>query len=460
MENATSPATRGRPLGATRRQTLLGAVLAGASGTLAAACGTWVPSDGIGPGGPPTEKVTLSYPMWLSPQERATVEKACEALTAKFPTIQVVTESSGEKDMIAKLITTVASGTPPDLAASNDKMFTEIAMANAYADITPYLNRDRAQVDVNDYYPVYLAATKLRGKQYGLPDYAGTGVFYYNKLLFERVGVPLPDNTWTWDIFEEIGRKLTRDADGDGKIDTFAANAFMEDIRWAHHVFWSVGGTIFDGFGPMVPKDTKVKVYSPQNVKALERYVRWASGMNIVPQPGQTQGDPWRDGKLALMAGGRTGVPTYKTFDWINQYGGMVLPPRGTARPRSRSGVRYITMPKGVKYPDASWEAMKFLSGKEGLSITMAEGRTQAVRKSLEEVFEKTLLPWENAKVYQESARLYTDPVPSPVQWYEHETLVKQHVQAAVQGKETPDTALRQLQDDIERTIKTFSQQE
>ena len=333
-------------------------------------------------------------------------------------------------------------------------------MANAYADLTPYLTRDKAQVDVNDYYPVYLAATKLRGKQYGLPDYAGTGVFYYNRLLFERAGVPLPDNTWTWDTFEEIGRKLVRDSDGDGKFDTFAANAFMEDIRWAHHVFWSVGGTIFDGFGPMVPKDTTVKVYSPPNVKALERYVKWASGFNIVPQPGQTQGDPWQAGRLALLAGGRTGVPTYKTFDWINQYGGMVLPPRGTAKPRSRSGVRYITMPNGVKYPDASWEAMKFLSGKEGLSITMAEGRTQAVRKSLEEVFEKTLLPWENAKVYQESARLYMDPVPSPVQWYEHETLVKQHVQAAVQGKESPDAALRGLQDDIDRTIKTFSQQE
>ena len=76
------------------------------------------------------------------------------------------------------------------------------------------------------------------------------------------------------------------------------------------------------------------------------------------------------------------------------------------------------------------------------------------------DMFEKTLLPWENAKVYQESARLYLDPVPSPVQWYEHETLVKQHVQAAVQGKESPDAALRGLQDDIDRTIKTFSQQE
>src|SRR5262249_27396029 len=126
------------PVGASRRRTGLGAALGG-GGALAAACGAGSRSDGISPGGPPKEKVQLSYPMWLSPQERATVEEACEALTAKFLTIEVKTESSGERDMIAKLITTVASGTPPDLAASNDKMFTEIAMANAYADITPYL---------------------------------------------------------------------------------------------------------------------------------------------------------------------------------------------------------------------------------------------------------------------------------------------------------------------------------
>jgi multiple sugar transport system substrate-binding protein len=440
----------------TRRRAMGGA--AALAGAMLAACGSGGRSEGIGPGGPPREKVVLSYPMWLSPQERATVDKASDALNAKFPTIEVKTESAAERDMIAKLITTVASGAPPDLAASNDKMFTEIALANAYADLTPFLNRDKAQVDVSDFYPVYLGATKLKGKQYGMPDYAGTGVFYYNRLLFERVGASLPDSTWTWDTFEELGRKLARDTDGDGKIDTFASNAFMEDIRWAHHVFWSVGGTIFDGFGPMLPRDTKVKVYSPQNVKALERYAKWASGQNIVPVPGQTQGDPWRDGKYALLAGGRTGVPTYKTFDWINKYGGMLLPPRGPAKPRSRSGVRYITMPRGVKYPDTSWEAIKFLSGKEGLTITMAEGRTQAVRKSLEETFEKTLQPFENAKVYQESARLYADPVPSPVQWYEHETLVKQHVQGVVQGKQTADTALRLLQEDIERTIKSVSQ--
>jgi multiple sugar transport system substrate-binding protein len=398
--------------------------------------------------------------MWLSPQERATVEKACEALTAKFPTIQVVTESSAEKDMIAKLITTVASGTPTDLAASNDKMFTEIAMAGAYADVTPYLNRDKAQVDVNDYYPVYLAATKLRGKQYGLPDYAGTGVFYVNKLLFERTGAPLPADTWDWDQFEELGRKLARDADGDGKTDTFAIGPFVEDIRWSHYLYWSVGGTIFDGWGAMLPKDTKVRVYSPQNVKALERYARWVTGHNFIPQPGQTQGDLFRDGKQALHAGGRTGVPTYKTFDWIAQYGGMLIPPRGTARRRSRSGVRYVTLPRGVKHPDASWEAIKFLTGKEGLTITMAEGRTQAVRKSLEEAFERTLQPWESAKVYHQSAAEYTDPVPSPVRWYEHETLVRDHTRAVVQGKLTADAALRTLQEEIEKTIKTFAQQE
>src|SRR5438552_17131228 len=106
MENGIDRARRASAMGATRRQTLVGAALAGAGGVLATACGTSTRSDGIGPGGPPKEKVQLSYPMWLSPQERATVEKACEALSAKFPTIQVVTESSGERDMIAKLITT------------------------------------------------------------------------------------------------------------------------------------------------------------------------------------------------------------------------------------------------------------------------------------------------------------------------------------------------------------------
>ncbi len=44
-------------------------------------------------------------------------------------------------------------------------------------------------------------------------------VMFFNTELFEKAGVAIPDANWTWDDFEAIARKMTRDLDGDGKTD-------------------------------------------------------------------------------------------------------------------------------------------------------------------------------------------------------------------------------------------------
>ena len=429
------------------------------AGGVAVACGT--PSEApAAPGGRlPKEKVTLRYMMFLGPADRQTVEQALSPFMARTPTIEVVSEVTPERDMLTKLLVSTAAGTPPDLAEPNDKMFTDLAVGDAFADLQSFINRDKAAVDMADFHPVFPAGQRWQGKQLGLPDYSGAAVMYFNKRVFERAGAPLPDERWTWDTFEDVGRTLAGDTDGDGRVDTFAHDPFVENVRWAQYFYWSHGGTIYDGWGPMAPKDTRVRIYSPQNVKALERYVKWVAGFNVIPTPAQQQGvDFWRAGKQAMRIYARTGVPDWKTYDWINQYGGVVLPPKGTARRRSRDSVRQVTVPRGVPDPEASWEVVKHLTGREALTITMAGGRTLPVRKSLEAAFVKSLQPWETARAYLDAIRHYTDPMPIPVRWYDHETLLIEHTRAAVQGQATPDAALRTLQTELERTLTTFGQ--
>ncbi|ONI45143.1 hypothetical protein AN641_04675 [Candidatus Epulonipiscioides gigas] len=67
---------------------------------------------------------------------------------------------------------------------------------------------------------------------YGIfPDQTPGNFIFYNKRLFEEAGLDpnLPydlqaSGEWTWEKFEEISEKLSRDVDGDGINDTYATN--------------------------------------------------------------------------------------------------------------------------------------------------------------------------------------------------------------------------------------------
>ena len=63
------------------------------------------------------------------------------------------------------------------------------------------------------------------------------GGIYFNQRLFEEAGLAydLPftlqrEGNWTWDTFMDAARRLSRDIDGDGIIDTWALTTFATDL--------------------------------------------------------------------------------------------------------------------------------------------------------------------------------------------------------------------------------------
>ena len=56
----------------------------------------------------------------------------------------------------------------------------------------------------------------FQGKLYGLPSDFSTIALVYNKDMFDKYGVPYPDDTWDWDKFLWAAKKFTKDTDGDG----------------------------------------------------------------------------------------------------------------------------------------------------------------------------------------------------------------------------------------------------
>jgi multiple sugar transport system substrate-binding protein len=438
----------------TRRRAIVGGIAAGALTPLLAACAGAASGRGDASAGSsrlPKEPVQLIYMTWLAQDQTSLMQQAADVVRQRFPNIQTEIQSTPQAQMILKPSTMAAAGTPPDILHTNDKQVVDSIARNLFSDLTPLVNRDKGAVQLDDYYPVYINGMKYQNKLLALPDFTGTSVMFYNKKLLDEATIKYPTNDTTWDEFEAAGRRLLqRFPEGSS---TFLIQPFAEDIRHFPLLAWSGGGAMVEGSGIIPPDKTVAKVYSPQNIKQWQRYVDWIQKLHIIARPDETS--DWMNERQAMVMSTRDSVPGYlNRVLWMKDHAGVALPPNGTSPRRTRATTRASAIPPGVKNRDASWEVVKYMTGKEGLEITMAGGYTQPVRKSVEPAFQRTLAPFESFQVYMDSQKFYGDGVPYHAQWIELEPIVKEHVQRAVKGEATVDQALKDLQTQFELAFK------
>jgi ABC-type glycerol-3-phosphate transport system substrate-binding protein len=156
---------------------------------------------------------------------------------------------------------------------------------------------------------------------------------FYNKRLFEEAGIDpeLPYDmqkagTWTWDAYMDICKKLTRDIDNDGVVDTYA-------LTTQHST--TIDAILFSNGAEWVGKDKATgKFFNATTKPEFIQSIQWAYQLHtegvIMPQP---EGSNWdwykeafRTGKGAMMVDQEYCADDLKnmTDDW-----GIVLFPKG-----------------------------------------------------------------------------------------------------------------------------------
>jgi multiple sugar transport system substrate-binding protein len=100
-----------------------------------------------------------------------------------------------------KVLTQLAAGTPPDTTYFTAKQFTAYAAIDALLELDTRLAKDRA-VNLADVYPTTVEYSRFDpqrrvhglGKVFGLPYLFGPVFMGYNRSLFQKRGVKLPDD--------------------------------------------------------------------------------------------------------------------------------------------------------------------------------------------------------------------------------------------------------------------------
>lgn len=246
------------------------------------------------------DKVTITLSTWTGVNEAAELQTILDKINSANTDFEVVHQPF-PSDYMTQVKTQLAGGSAADLYWIGNEDLA-LASEGVFMPLTDCVKDAAPQTagDVNDYYPDIISTAMQDGVLYGLPWIAQPVVVYYNKSLFDAAGLDYPKAGWTWDDFMATAKELTKDTDGDGKIDQwgFTANGWPPPQMFV----WQAGGEV-------IGEDlTSSPIDSPEALDAWNYYLQLAYNPEVSPSSDtiKEQGfdQMFRAGKIGMFMGG------------------------------------------------------------------------------------------------------------------------------------------------------------
>lgn len=353
----------------TRRGTAIAIAIA----LVGAACsGTGDEGDDAPTGGGGDLGGTLTFMAFGDAEELVAYRNLIEAFETAEPGVSVTfVETSDRDDLIARLSTAFAGGTPPDLFLMNYRFYGQFYARDVLQPLQPYLEGTDVFA-AEDFYPQAMEAFQEDGQQICMPQNISSLVVYYNKDLFQEAGVPFPEEGWTWGAFLEKAQALTADRDGDGVTDQYGVGMDPEIIRLAPFI-WSSGAELVDD----EEAPTQFTLNTPEAITTMQNFFDLHAVHGVAPGEEELESEDtetrFLNGTLGMVFSSRRDTPSFRTitdFDWDV----ASLPRRGQPAGILHSDAYCLTTASGNK--DSAWRFVEFALGPEGAPIVAASGRT------------------------------------------------------------------------------------
>jgi len=187
-------------------------------------------------------KKTVRMWWWGNVQGRAPREEAMKQIILNFeaahPDIKIVNEPQVWSTIGAKFFAAHQAGNAPDICWTLCDAFNKGWKLGAYADLNELFIDEWTEEERNDFFPPAMWNFGVEnGKKYQVWLSGGGHQAQIRKDLFAEEGIEYPVRTW--DKFIEAAQKLTKDTDGDGKIDVWGLGQplGLDKIVWGVFTF-------------------------------------------------------------------------------------------------------------------------------------------------------------------------------------------------------------------------------
>lgn len=255
----------------------------------------------------------LRMTSWQTQAENALDLPAIRAFEAKHPGVTVVNDPvTNQAEYREKVVTSIASGAPPDVFLLDNIDVPSFVEAGVMLDLRPFA--PRVGLDLGRFYPEILGIFARDSQIFAFPKGFSPVVYYYNRALFDAAGVPYPRDSWTWDDFVTTTKALTRDTDNDGTTDQWGTVIVRPFYAW-QAMIWSGGGDILTSDGARASG----ALDSAPSIAALDFLTSLTTRHGVAPPPSAfraVSGNETRlfySGRLGLLPSGHWLIPNIRT---------------------------------------------------------------------------------------------------------------------------------------------------
>lgn len=235
------------------------------------------------------------------------IDRAIQRFEKSHPGIEVrYTSGIEKKDYSEWCAKRILEGKMPDVFMVLDTDFNQYCSLGILQELNTFMESDPEFQSEEIFRTAMDIGKGTEEIQYALPYEIVPTMLFVNKTLLQQEGIEMPQQDWTWDDFMEICRKVTKDTDGDGRIDQFGTYNYS----WQDAMYTS-GGSAFDNEKQNVDFSNQ---YVIESVKFMKELLALNQGENV------TQED-FDAGKVAFMPLTFAEYRTYKTYPYkIKKY--------------------------------------------------------------------------------------------------------------------------------------------
>lgn len=235
------------------------------------------------------------------------IDRAIQRFEKDHPGIKVhYTSGIEKKDYSEWCAKRILTGQMPDVFMVLDTDFNQYCSLGILQELNSFMESDRDFPGKEIFQTAMEIGQGTEDIQYALPYEVVPTMLFVNKTLLRQEGIEMPKQDWTWNDFMEICQKVTKDTDGDGRIDQFGTYNYT----WQDAMYTS-GGSAFNSETQNVDFSNQYMIETLKFMKDL---------MNLNQGEKVTQED-FDAGKVAFMPLTFAEYRTYKTYPYkIKKY--------------------------------------------------------------------------------------------------------------------------------------------
>lgn len=297
------------------------------------------------------------------PPNRDIFQKLVAKFNQQHPDIQVESLYVGQADQqLPKILAAVVGDAAPDLLWFGPMLTGELVELEAIEPLDSFWNNSSISTEID---PVLRESMELENQIWSVPFGTNNVGIFYRPSLFKAAGITnLPTN---WQELRLAAKQLTRDTNGDGKIDKYGMLLPLGKGEWTVFTWlpfmWGGGGEISND--KITTTSSTVKINNPGAIAALDLWhnlIKDGSAILSSPERGYEL-DSFMSGKVAMQLTGPWTLGQLAGKPEID-YGVMPIP--GGIRSATSVGGENLFMMKGhPEHRQAAWKFMEYVLSQE-----------------------------------------------------------------------------------------------